>query len=137
MNAIQRILLPLVLLAGCMAPGPVELETFGATGRQVTRVLERHDAYVHAELLQLNRFSQAQTMEPQPDHLMRALTESDQVRGLMDAPTVLAPVLASVLEPVMDRHDAYVQADATLDDLERPSYLGTTAGLRRLLNAGK
>ena len=61
------------------------------------------------------------------------LSESSMALGLTGLPEVRADVLDAALSPVMDRHDDYVRADGSLDDLEVDSYLGTTAGLRSLL----
>ena len=46
-----------------------------------------------------------------------------------------AQILESALDPVMARHDAYVAADASLDDLDAAVYLGSTERLRALFEA--
>lgn len=111
----------LLALAPACAMTPEMLPTDGPLGRQVARVVERHDAYVAADA--------------SLDEATRAayLDESATAVGLTGLPEVRADVLDAVLTPVMDRHDAYVLADGSLDALESGTYLGSTAGLRSLL----
>lgn len=49
-------------------------------------------------------------------------------RGYMHVDT-----LAGIIEPVAERHDAYVAEDAALSDLERRTYLRSTELLRKAL----
>lgn len=44
--------------------------------------------------------------------------------------TVNADALTPTLGPVLERHDAYVSADESLDDLEKETYLRSSALLK-------
>jgi len=50
---------------------------------------------------------------------------------------VKASVLEPVLEPVLDRHDAWVQADAVLPDVSRRTALRSSKLLRRILKEAR
>jgi len=43
--------------------------------------------------------------------------------------------LQGVLGPVLDRHDAYVRADAALDPLDKATYLRSSALIRETVQA--
>lgn len=110
-------------LCACVA-SPAVLRNSGALGRQVHRVVLRHDAYVRADAaLPL-------------DKAEADLKQSAALDALASLPEVSLPALGEALTPVATRHDAYVSADASLDQLERETYLGSTQGLRDLI-AGK
>ncbi len=111
------ILLLVLPLAGCMGPSMIPVD--GAVERTIVRVLDRHDYYVQLD----------------PQAAPEALAESSLVRGMLDLPEVSGAVLKPALAPVLDRHDAYVGADAALDELARPIYLGDSERLRSLLEA--
>ncbi len=120
MRLTSTLALTLPLATACAAPEM--LRTEGALRRQVERACDRHDAYVLAD---------ASLLEPERSAL---LAESAAASALVSAvPEVSAGLLADVLLPVLDRHDAYARADAALDDLEREIYLATSASLRALL----
>lgn len=110
-------------LTACAALQPVMIETDGAVGRTVERVLDRHDAYVAAD----------ESLEDST----AALAESALVRGLLELPEVAPSSLDGALSPVMVRHDVYVSDDASLDELEREVYLADTQRLRDLLEAAQ
>jgi hypothetical protein len=119
----RTLLLPILLclsLGSCVALKPDVLPTDGALGRQVQRVVQRHDDYVLGDLSLDRAASDA------------ALGESAALQVLVGLPEVSRSVFRSVLAPVASRHDAYVRADPSLDDLERETYLASTDGLRRL-----
>jgi hypothetical protein len=116
----------IVLAMSCVAPGPVTLPTEGALARQVTRICERHDAYVNA------------------DTSLDAMTKSEylvesqgSVALVTNMPQVPADLLAKRFAPVLDRHDGYVERDTTLDPLEQATYLATASGLRSLLTEAR
>jgi hypothetical protein len=101
---------------------PIDLvPTDGAIGRQVERVLVRHDAYVDADL------------SIGADSASLAKVQSNAVRSLALLGQVRRSALGLALSPVVERHDAYVAADLTLDDLERATYLASSEQLQRLL----
>jgi hypothetical protein len=93
----------------------------GPLGRQVSRVLNRHDAYVAAD---------ADLDEGQVALFMG---QSGVARALSLLPEVGRGPLRVALEPIEGRHDAYVRADPGLDDDERATYLASTEQLGRLL----
>ena len=47
--------------------------------------------------------------------------------------TIRVEAIADPIRLVADRHDAYIQADDTLSDLERETYLRTTSLLRQVI----
>jgi hypothetical protein len=114
-------------IGACLTPpGPVTLETEGALTRQVTRVVSRHDVYVASDTL-LN-----------DEQRKRYNDESREALNFVsDNPQVTADLLGIKLVPVLDRHDAYVYLDESLDELERGVYLGSTAELRSLLSRSR
>jgi len=48
---------------------------------------------------------------------------------------VEAAVLSPALAPVLDRHDAYVRADATLNEVEKSTFLTSSELTRSILDA--
>lgn len=121
----KTLLLSLCLLLGACASNPPDLlSTDGALGRQVERVVNRHDDYVLDDAL----LSQTEADV--------ALAQSAALESLIGLPDVSRGSLQRALAPVADRHDSYVRADAALDDLERDTYLASTDGLRRLSGLG-
>lgn len=52
--------------------------------------------------------------------------------GMVSVSAIDAPVNA-----VCDRHDAYVEADTSLSDLEKETYLRTTTLLRRVVEEAR
>lgn len=122
----KNILLSLALafsLGSCVSTAPDTLATDGPLGRQVHRVVERHDNYVLADSL---------ISQPQADAF---LARSAALEALVGLPEVSRAALKDALLPVADVHDAYVRADAGLDALEQETYLASTEGLRRLAGA--
>ena len=116
----MRRLLVLAPLA-CVAVPVDMVQTDGALGRQVERMLQRHDSYV------LDDVSLA------PEAADEALEQAGAVKALMALPEVRRAALRGAVLPVADRHDAYVRADVALDQLEVETYLGSTDSLRRFL----
>jgi len=113
-------------LASCqMVPGPVMIPTQGALTRQVTRVVERHDAYVNAD--EHLAPSERSTYLSQSSDLLSIVV------GMPDG--IPSSLLESKLYPVMMRHDGYVRVDLSLEPLVAETYLATTDGLRSLLKA--
>jgi len=110
----------LVGLFSCASTRPDALSTDGALGRQVQRVVDRHDGYVLDD----------GSLEPAQSDA--ALAESAALEAIVGLPEVLRASLRSALAPVAARHDSYVRADEGLDELERETYLASTDGLRRL-----
>lgn len=106
-------------LAACVS-APYMVETEGAFQRTTARVIERHDAYVQADE-SLDDAAEA-----------AALAESAELSVLVQLPSVSGSILADALEPVADRHDAYVNAQET-DVLVRDIYLEDTKRLLSLL----
>jgi len=107
-------------LGSCVDLKPDVLPTDGALGRQVERVVHRHDDYVLADL----SLSQA---ESEAD-----LAQSAGLQALVGLPEVSRAAFRAAFLPVADRHDGYVRSDSVLDSLERETYLASTDGLRRL-----
>ena len=119
-------LISLVLtLTSCMALSPETLPTDGPLGRQIQRVLSRHDSYVLGDLALADAAQEV------------ALAQSAALDAIAGLPEVSRTALQVALEPVADRHDGYVRADSALDDLERQTYLGSTDSLRRLVALAK
>lgn len=118
-----------IALASCaslgeiLAPAPVTIETSGTLGRTAQRILDRHDAYVlHDAELSLSETELAQQ-------------ESYAASALIEHGTPQYPLaVLEAMEPVADRHDAYVQA-LEADPLIRDIFLGDTASLLSLLRA--
>lgn len=111
----------LLCLTSCVSSGsPDLLKTEGALGRQIQRVVDRHDDYVLAD-------------EDIGDILFaEATSQSAELEVLAHLPTVSRSALRGALQPVAERHDAYVRQDPVLDELERETYLATTEVLMRL-----
>ena len=65
--------------------------------------------------------------------LVGALALATSCSGL-DPTLVSVYAIDAPTRRVCDRHDAYVNADPALDELEREIYLGTTDNLRRVLD---
>ena len=121
----KTIILTLALLLGaCASSAPDLLQTDGPLGRQVSRVLDRHDGYVIGDISLGAAVAEA------------ALAQSDVVRELAALPEVSRGALGAAAAPVLDRHDGYVRSDAGLDADESATYLATTDQLRRLLHLG-
>lgn len=107
-------------LCSCVSLAPDTVQTDGALGRQVARVIERHDSYVLGD----EALTQAQADA--------ALADSAALELLVGLPEVSRSALRGALAPVAARHDSYVRADASLEADERAQYLATTDVLRRL-----
>lgn len=121
----MKLLLTLALalsLGSCVSAPPDLLSTDGALGRQVQRIVSRHDDYVLGDEALDGAAADA------------ALAQSAALEALIGLPDVARVSLGSALAPVAARHDAYVSADPSLDDLEREQFLATSSGLRRLAN---
>lgn len=120
----KQILIALALtfsLGSCISVQPDTLATDGPLGRQVQRLVSRHDDYVLGDDTLPGTATDA------------ALAESAGLEALMGFPSVARTSLAAALEPVASRHDAYVRADPVLDELEREMFLATSDGLLRLV----
>jgi len=121
----KTFLLILSLTLGACISAPIDtVPTDGAMGRQLERVLSRHDAYVQADA----------ALPPAEAEL--DLAQSAGVRSLAMLGEVRRGALAAALAPVADRHDAYVKDDLTLEQLEVDTYLASTESLRRVLEPG-
>jgi len=94
-----------------------------AVTRMVDRVVARHDMYVQDDAGIL------------PADLELYLGESATARMLVhELEEVQVDRLSSFLNPVMDRHDLYVQTDPYIDaDLDARVYLATTERLRSII----
>ena len=114
------IALSLTLLGACATARPDLVRTDGVAGRQIERVLTRHDDYVLGDA------------EIAPLAAEEALAQSDAVRSLVLLGEVSPRSLGAVLSPVANRHDDYVRADPELDVVARETYLASTEQLRRL-----
>ena len=122
----KTFLLILSLTLGACISAPIDtVKTDGAMGRQLDRVLVRHDAYVQSD-------AALSPVEVEAD-----LAQSDGVRSLSMLGEVRRAALAAALAPVVDRHDSYVRDDLTLEQLEVDTYLASTESLRRVLAAGQ
>jgi len=121
----MKLLLALALtlsFGSCVSTPPDMLATDGALGRQVQRVIARHDDYVLADgALDLRVADEA-------------LAQSAALEALVGLPAIARSSLGAALAPVAGRHDAYVRADPQLDELERETFLASTDGLLRLAN---
>lgn len=115
-------LLPLSLTGACIALAPSTVPTDGAMGRQIDRLVERHDEYVLGDVIL------------DPAAIEAALAESRDLRALASLGSVERSTLRASVAPVAARHDVYVQADASLDAEQRATYLATTAQLARVLS---
>lgn len=111
-----------VAMVSCKSPIP-PVSTNDAVGRQIARVVARHDAYVQADA------------KLTPEDVAVCLGQSSLVVSIIGDGTVgvSSEVLGPVLMPVLDRHDGYVAADPLLDALTRDTYLASSSGLRRLV----
>ena len=99
-------------LTSCVSTPVDIIPTDGAIGRQIERVVARHDTY---------------TADPVE------LAQSAAVRSLSFLGSARRSALAAAFAPVADRHDRFVLEDATLEQLEVDTYMASTEGLRRLL----
>lgn len=123
----KNLFLSLLLVASCAAPAaPVMLPTEGPLMRQVTRVVERHNTYVTADMLLSESVREMQISDAQ-----------SVVQLMLSMPQVPADLLAPRLSPVLDRHDSYVDADFALEPLMRDTYLASSSGLRSLLSQAR
>lgn len=118
----KSLLLSLTLALTACASTPDLVPTDGAIGRQLERVLSRHDSYVIGD----------PGLEAANATLF--LAEADAVRSLAMFGEVRRDALRGAFAPVASRHDAYVSRDATLDDLRRSTYLAATEQIGRLLS---
>lgn len=111
--------IPLILLAvatGCSTQ--IRTDPIRPT---LSRIISRHDAYVHADI----------TLGPAPRQA--TLAQSAYLAGQLAGPTM--PSTASgVFDLVAVRHDAYVNADPKLDDLHRRVDLRDTALIRQIFH---
>ncbi len=112
------------LLCSCISVPVDMIRTDGAIGRQLERVLSRHDAYVGGDVL-LEEGVRAEE-----------LAESDAVRSLCILGEVRRAALGAAFAPVSARHDWYVLNDLTLEELAVDTYLASSEQLRRLLGQG-
>ena len=81
-------------------------------------IVERHDGYVINDELLTN------------EQEAEALAQSAALSGAMQGSSVGRAVLRALVPPVLDRHDTYVQDDASLRSLERRTYLRSSAHVR-------
>lgn len=126
-NLILSALAATLLSVSCVAPaGHVMLPVSGPLMRQVTRVVERHDAYVTAD--------GSLSAEVRGEYITQS---QGAVQLMLSMPEVPANMLAPRLAPVLDRHDSYVDADMSLDALVRDTYLASSSGLRSLLSEAR
>lgn len=113
--------LSLCVAAACATPGMIPMEP--VVTRSIDRVLTRHDMYVNTDPTILE------------GDMLVYLLESQIVRFTVDGQDeVDAEFLLILLTPVMDRHDAFINGDPGLEQIERDVYLNSTARLRSLLS---
>lgn len=108
-----------LFLAAC-ASAPYMVSTEGALERTAIRVVERHDLYVSLD----DSLDDAAEAE--------ALADSAALTALVQLPQVSGSILLEALDPVAERHDAYVLVWES-DVLFQDTYLEDTARLRSLL----
>jgi len=130
MKLLKQLTLPLaglLLMSSCaMMSGGSMVEMSAAFVRNTERVADRHDIYV----------MQDDSMDV--DAQDAALLESAEMRAMVGSRVeVSGHALEAAMLPVLDRHDAYVYADPTLDALERDIYVGSSGGLKRVIAAAK
>lgn len=114
------LLLPVFAVA-CLNPKAYEIPAGpeSAFFRTVSRVVERHDAYVAVD----------------PDADPGALPQSAEALALSESIFLLpVQVISPSLEPVLSRHDGYVIADEDVDELELLFYLEDSERLRDLMS---
>lgn len=113
----MRVILPLLFLVAC---NTVEVDVAPVSG-MATPVLARHDAYV---------IDDGTLTEPQRAAF---LAESAKARGAIVGEKIDARVILPLLAASMDRHDAYLRADAAIDPGDLATYLRSTEILRLML----
>lgn len=91
--------------------------------RSVERVVERHDLYLQTD----PGYTQ--------DEVEILLTESAAVLLLLDndADGIDRELYLALISPLLERHDAFVNADEGLDDVEKGIYLESSARIRSIL----
>ncbi len=124
----KNLLLALTLgLASCAStPGEISVAPEGPVSRTIERVCARTEAYMASESPPMPIPEEAQGPVAASIAVARAMTGAAEVSGDM---------LLVTMEPIMQLHDAMVQADQELDDLERAIYLEDSARLRSLFQA--
>lgn len=126
-NLILSACMTMALAVSCVAPaGPVMLPVSGPLMRQVTRVVERHDAYVMVD--------GSLSAEARGEYISQSRGAVELMLSMQEVP---ADLLAPRLAPVLDRHDSYVGADMSLDPLMRDTYLASSSGLRSLMSEAR
>lgn len=121
--ALSAVLSFTICTAACVSTPPDMLATDGAVGRQIARVVARHDDYVLADL------------DIAPEAQQSYLASSKVLEALAGLPAVSRSGLRRAVEPVARVHDEYVRTDPTLDLDLQATYLASTDQLLRL--AGK
>lgn len=111
--------------AGCAATQKDAIRVSEIEGN-IERVVDRHNSYVDRALAEgLITAAQHETYRHESKVLLEAVTEDPD--GVL-----FALALRDLMLPVLDRHDAYVRADVSLDEDHRNGHLLTTRILRRI-----
>ena len=115
-------------IASCVGvqPGNVPTAPDGPVARTVERVLQRTEAYMAAEVPPLPIPAEAQG---------QVAAAVSTARTMLASPEASGDLLLMTMAPIMMLHDAMVNADASLDQLERDIYLEDTARLRSLFES--
>lgn len=113
----------LALLAALTACNSTQVKT-AAMSPVVTRVADRHDAYVKADTTMAS------------SAYLDALGQTAFLRQEMQKETVPATEISGPLNAVCDRYDGYVGRDPALTTFKRQVELRSSALLRAALKAG-
>jgi len=108
------LILPIILVACAHLP-----HTKAITGTLLP-VLDRYNAYAQSNLT--------------GDELNRALDASDNIRNIyqLNLEGRTPSDFGGFLGPILDKHDQWVKADQSLDNVHRNTYLNSTKTLRAL-----
>lgn len=116
--ALCAVAMTMLVPASCRAPLPPHQFRVAEAAPLVTRVCDRHDAYVGADPLLSN------------EKRAEALGQSQILRALVAGEGIGSTITFEFrAQPVFDRHDSYVRSDAALG-IKAPSFLRTTELLR-------
>ena len=128
-NLIPALAITLSLaIASCVgvAPGNVPVAPDGPVARTIERVLQRTEAYMGSEAPPMVIPAEAQGKVAAAIQTARVMTSQPEASG---------DVLLVTMSPIMTLHDSMVQADPSLEQLERDIYLEDTARLRSLFQS--
>lgn len=112
--------IPILLLPSCAA-GVLEQGEDLRLLPLLEIVLDRHDTYVEARI-------------EDPDKQVGFLADSAALRAAFQVPTIRAQEIQAIARRVLDRHDAFVVSDHTLDPDHSKMALFSSRNIRRTID---